>query len=156
MKAQATLTICFLIALTCSKVLTSLKSHKTSHSPGYQLREGKREQLWSIKCHTEVHGYVYGKLNAEGDAFWSYDKKQYICDNFDIVSGEAIENEGVVPEECIEHAKKEREGVVYYPAIVKSRHGLIPGKVTGPDVGDNAFFAFDGVQLKRKTWFWYC
>jgi len=113
----------------------------------------KLRKLYNIVCDSVDHGPVYGKLDEEGDAFYSFDEKVYECESYSLVEGEPIENEGSVPEECLEHKKAQKTNVSFYPVIVKSRHGLIPGKADTPELG---YFAWKGKQLARKNFRWFC
>lgn len=110
-------------------------------------------KLYNILCETQDHGPVYGKLDEDGDAYYSFDEKVYECGAFTVVEGEPIENTGSVPDECLEHKKTQKTEVDFYPVIVKSRHGLIPGKANTPELG---YFAWKGTQLARKNFKWFC
>ena len=115
--------------------------------------EVKIKKLFNIVCDTEDHGPVYGKLDEDGDAFYSFDEKVYECEAFNVVEGEPIENTGKIPEECEEHKKTQKTKVDFYPVIVKSKHGLIPGKANTPELG---YFGFKGKQFARKNFRWFC
>ena len=110
-------------------------------------------KLYSILCDSVDHGPVYGKLNNDGEAYYSFDEKLYACDKYTLVEGEPIENTGSIPEECEEHRRTQKTGIDFYPVIVKSRYGLIPGKADTPEVG---YFAWKDQQLGRKTFKWFC
>jgi hypothetical protein len=110
-------------------------------------------KLYNVLCDTPDHGPVYGKLDEDGDAYYSFDEKVYECESFSLVEGEPIENKGSIPEECQEHRKTQKTGVDFFPVIVKSRHGLIPGKANSSELG---YFAWKGTQLARKNFRWFC
>ena len=110
-------------------------------------------KLFNILCDSEDHGPVYGKLDEEGDAFYSFDEKVYPCESYTVVEGEPIENTGSIPDECLEHKRAQKTNVEFYPVIVKSRHGLIPGKANTAELG---YFAWKGTQLARKNFKWFC
>ena len=113
----------------------------------------KIRKLYNVLCDTPDHGFVYGKLDEDGDAYYSFDEKVYGCEAFTLVEGVPIENEGTIPEECEEHRKAQKTNIDFFPVIVKSRYGLIPGKANTPDVG---YFAWKGTQLGRKNFRWFC
>lgn len=110
-------------------------------------------KLYNILCNSPEHGPVYGKLDENGNAYYSFDGVVLECEAFDLVEGEPIENEGSIPQECEEHRKTQNSKVDFFPVIVKSRHGLIPGKANTPDLG---YFAWNGKQLGRKNFRWFC
>ena len=125
-------------------------------TPGIQFRgeNGETiENLFSIWCETENWGPVFGKLTEDGDAFCSHDSVEFECDDFDLVEGRVIENDGEIPEECKEAGKAQKDGNVYYPVLVWSRHGIIPGKAVNAEV---AYFGFEGKQFSRRKFKWFC
>ena len=127
----------------------------------YELKEtpeGKTStlvlrKLYNIICDSPDHGPVYGKLDEDGNATYSFDEIVYECEAFDLVEGEPIENEGKIPEDCEEHRKTQKTNVDFFPVIVKSKHGLIPGKANTPEMG---YFGWKGKQLGRKNFRWFC
>lgn len=110
-------------------------------------------KLYNVLCESPTHGFVYGKLDEDGDAFYSFDEKVYNCEVYTVVEGEPIENKGTIPDECLEHKKAQKTNVDFYPVIVKSRHGLVPGKANSPELG---YFAWKSTQLARKNFRWFC
>ena len=128
--------------------ITTIADPSTSTPSGIKIRK-----LYNILCQTEDHGPVYGKLDEEGDAYYSFDEKVYICEKYTLVEGVSIENEGSVPKECEEHRQTQKTGIDFYPVIVKSRYGLIPGKANTAEIG---YFGWKSQQLGRKTFKWFC
>ena len=144
------------LCLVMTTALCNADNSVDAGTPGIQFRGENNEvieNLFNILCETEHHGFIYGKLTEEGDAFYSTNKVEYNCEDFEIVEGEVISNEGGIPTDCGEHGKAQSDGNIYYPVIVNSRHGKIPGKAIDTEIG---YFGFEGAQYSRTTFDWYC
>ena len=133
--------------------ITNVKS-LLGHGFQYHPETETKEQLWSIICQSHNNGLEFGKLNGNGDAFFSADGILYRCTEYEISGGKHIENDGVnIPSECEKRKQIDSKGVTYYPAVVQSRHGKIPGKAFSPQ---EAYFGYSGIQQKRRKFVWLC
>ena len=144
------------LSLVLATALCNADNSVDEGTPGIQFRgedNGIIENLFNILCKTEHHGFVYGKMTEDGDAFYSMNSIEYECDDFSVVEGELIANEGGIPTDCGEHAKAQGDGNVYYPVVVNSKHGKIPGKAIDNETG---YFGYEGKQYSRKDFDWYC
>ena len=140
--------------IACTWANDAFQFVETFTDPTDQTTKGvKLRKLYNVLCDSPDHGPVYGKLDEEGDAYYSFDEKIYVCEAYTLVEGEPLENEGTIPDECLEHKQTQKTKVSFYPVIVKSKHGLIPGKANTPELG---YFAWKGKQLARKNFRWFC
>ena len=119
---------------------------------GYQVIQSRIERLNPIICHSSI-GAVPGKMTETGSGFFSYNYKEYVCNDSEPIQGKRISNEGEVPEECEGKAFVTREDVKVYSVIASSRHGEIPGKAFN---ASEAFYGYEKEQYRSDDFDWVC
>ena len=149
-----------LILVSISDQPNSENPHKSSLSEkiiganfnGYQILQDTVLRLKSIICNSSV-GRIPGKLTDEHKAYFSYNKREYVCHNYEVLEASRIPNTGEVPEQCLDKGYETNDGKVIYPAIVYNKHGEIPGKAYD---GSYGYYGFDRGQYRRRNFDWYC
>ena len=119
---------------------------------GYQILQDTVLRLRSIICNSSV-GRIPGKLTEEHKAYFSYNKREYVCHNYEVLEANRIRNTGEIPEECKDKGYETNDGKVIYPAIVFNKHGEIPGKAYD---GSYGYYGFDRGQYRRRNFDWFC
>ena len=153
------------LIIALSVILTSTLSSKVKFSrskiaskiigddyTGFQIIRNKIQRLRSIVCNSSV-GPTPGKLTDQRKVYFSFNGRQYICHNVNVLTGKRIPNKGVIPPECRSKAYKTADHRIVYPVIVFSRHGEIPGKAYDPAYG---YYGYDKGQYRRPNFVWYC
>ena len=119
---------------------------------GYQIIQSKILRLRNIICNSSV-GRIPGKLTDENKAYFSYNKREYVCHNYAVLEGKRIPNTGEIPEECKDKGYLTIDDQTVYPAVVYNKHGEIPGKAYD---GSYGYYGYDRGQYRRRNFDWFC
>ena len=119
---------------------------------GYQIINGKILMLNSIICHSSV-GKIPGKIVNRREPYFSFNGREYVCHNFQYLTGKRIPNTGEVPAECLNKGYPTDDGRMLYPIIAYNRHGEIPGKAYDPK---QSYYGYDKGQYRRPYFDWFC
>ena len=95
---------------------------------GYQSDGGL---LWSVICETDEHGQVPGKMISTGSAWYTFGNNYRKCTKnvVKVLKGLLYESFMKNIPACKSYVDP-LDNKEYYPAIVLSRHGFVPGKAT--------------------------
>ena len=119
---------------------------------GFQIIQNKILRLRSIICNSSV-GRIPGKLTEKNKAYYSYNKREYVCHNYEVNEAQRIKNTGEIPQECEGKGYSTIDNKMIYPVIVINKHGEIPGKAYD---GTYGYYGFDRGQYRRKKFYWFC
>ena len=119
---------------------------------GYQIIQDTILRLKNIICNSSV-GRIPGKLTEENKAYFSYNKREYVCHNYEVLEAKRIPNKGEIPTECEGKGYKTNDDKIVFPAVVYNKHGEIPGKAYD---GSYGYYGYDRGQYRRRRFDWYC
>ena len=119
---------------------------------GYQIIQDTVLRLRSIVCNSSV-GRIPGKLTDENKAYFSYNKREYVCHNYEVIEARRIPNTGEIPSECEGKGYVTNDDKTIYPVVVYNKHGEIPGKAYD---GTYGYYGFDRGQYRRRRFDWFC
>ena len=122
---------------------------------GYQILHNTVIRLRSIVCNTSV-GRIPGKLTEENKAYFSYNKREYVCHNYEVLEGRRIPDTGELPEECNGKGYDTGDDRIIYPVVVYNKHGEIPGKAYEGVDRKYGYYGLDKGQYRRRRFDWFC
>ena len=92
---------------------------------GFQYDSGA---MWACVCRYTPHGFVPGKVNNRGEAYYSWGGTDYRCADYTVISGTLIFHTEPLPSDCETRGFDYDDGPKFYNAIITSNDGMVPGR----------------------------